>query len=47
MFKELGEYNQAPRLIFTENDFGAPFGQPMDSESQINLIKTCLSKLTE
>jgi len=44
MFKELGEYNQPPRMVHIENDFGAPFGKPNDKEAHLNMIQLCLNK---
>ncbi|WP_240840783.1 hypothetical protein [Acidaminobacter sp. JC074] len=47
MFKELGEYNQPPRIIFTDHDFGAPFGKPHDDEEQFSLVRKCLTKFQD
>lgn len=45
MFKEVGEVNQPPRIVYTENDFGAPFGQPHDDDNQLILLRECFTKL--
>jgi len=47
MFKELGEYNQPPRIIFTDNEFGSPFGKPHDDEEQLSLVKKCIMKFQD
>lgn len=44
MFKEVGELNQPPRILYTENEFGAPFGKPHDTVNQMKLVEACFDK---
>jgi len=43
MFHELGDYVLPPRMVKTDNDYGAPFGQPGDFEDQKRTLLTCLN----
>lgn len=43
MFREVGEYNQPPRIVYTDHEFGAPFGKPHDDTTQLQLLNECLN----
>jgi hypothetical protein len=43
MFREVGELNQAPHIVYTDHEFGAPFGKPHDDTTQLELLNECLN----
>ena len=46
MFREVGEYTQAPRTVYTDHEFGAPFGKPHDDVTHLELIRECLNQFS-
>lgn len=45
MFEEVGIYNEPPRILFTKHDFGAPFGDIGDIDTQRQTLIECLKLL--
>jgi hypothetical protein len=41
--EKFGEYNQPPRIVYTDHEFGAPFGKPHDDTTQLELLNECLN----
>jgi len=47
MFLEVANLVQAPRTLSTNFVFGAPFGDPGNTELQLKVIKECLMSIKE